>query len=167
MSTPESRNLIRSAIITLVRAEGGEMVTRDLAAAGPETFTVTEPESLAAVRAAQRLAFAAEHAIRRYAHDAREDGHGWDEIGTALGCRPDPDRGITAAGAAFRLVAPDLGSGPCFGWTCPACRKTVLDHGPEMGHPVDQERGHGEGCARLAEAVRAYDAQWEDGSDEH
>lgn len=35
--------------------------------------------------------------------------------------------------------------------------------GPETGNPYDAEPGHAEDCARLAEAVAAWDAQWEAG----
>jgi len=161
MTAYEAPGLIRDAVIALVRGEGGAMVTRELPGGVPG-ITITEPESLAAVRAAQRLAWAARDWVRRYVRNAREDGRGWAEIGEALGGTPDPDRGITVAAAAFYEVASDIGGGPSFGWTCPSCRKTVIDYGPETGHPADAERGHAEGCGRFAATVAAWEEQWAD-----
>ncbi len=48
-----------------------------------------------------------------------------------------------------------------FWWTCPGCGQTITDRGPVTGgHPQDAEQGHGEGCAQLATAVAAWDADW-------
>jgi hypothetical protein len=38
----------------------------------------------------------------------------------------------------------------------------ITDRGPYEANPRDVEQGHADGCARLAEAVRAYEAQWDD-----
>jgi hypothetical protein len=79
-----------------------------------------------------------------------------------MGLRPDPRPcGTTIAEAAFEAVADDLGEGLVFAWTC-SCGGRVLDGGPYNGQPADCERGHADGCERLAEAVRVY----EDSGDE-
>lgn len=142
-----ARELIRNAIAALVRESG-----------------VTGP--LAEVTAAVHLEWAAQEAVRTRARTAREDGASWAQIAGALGSEPDPDRGITPAAAAFGRVASDLGRGQVFAWTCPECRETVIDRGPELAHPEDQEQGHADGCARLAEAVRGWRAQLEGGGDD-
>jgi len=127
-------------------------------------------DPLAAITAATALGHAATAAIRDHARTAREDGRTWAQIGEAMGFRPDPRAGIDApyiAWKAFGAVASDLGSGQnSFAWTCPSCLRLIADYGPEAGSPADAEHGHAEGCARLAETVRAYDASWEDGGDE-
>jgi hypothetical protein len=49
-----------------------------------------------------------------------------------------------------------------FAWVCPACRDTVIDRGPQAGHPADREDGHADGCPRLATAIAAWSASWDD-----
>jgi hypothetical protein len=61
------------------------------------------------------------------------------------------------------------GSGQTIGWTCPSCTKTVVDHGPYESHPEHNERGHADGCARLAAEVaarRQRQAEWDADRDE-
>lgn len=163
--TTEPRDLIRNAILTLVRDSGGKVTRRPLIPSEPDGLAVSMPEPLAALAAARHLEWAARHALRTHASNAREEGRTWAEIGTALGCKPGEDYPPVGE-SAFRQVCSDLGGGPSFAWTCSACLKVVIDYGPGAGHPADQERGHAEGCTRLAEAVRAHDAQWEDDSDD-
>ena len=139
-----ARALIRNAVAALARESG----------------------PLAAITVAAHLEREAREAARTHARTAREDGETWDRIAGALGAVPDPARALTATAAAFYRLASVLSDGPCFAWTCPRCRATVLDRGPEAGGPEDQERGHAEGCSRLAETVRAWDAQWRDDSDD-
>jgi hypothetical protein len=153
MSTPSPRHLIRNAIWEMTRQpeDAGRPVLRYLAAGG-------EPDPLAVITAAASLSREAARATRDHARRAREAGKSWDQIGEALG--PQGDGGL--ASHAFYLLASDLGRGPSFAWTCGACGQTVIDYGPEAGSPEDQESGHGEGCTRLAAAIVAWDAQWED-----
>lgn len=140
-----ARELVRNAVVTLCRESGGT---------GP----------LAAITAARHLEWEAREAVRAHARTAREDGESWTDIGEALGFANDPEPGMTSvAERAFLRVASDLGRGPCFAWTCPQCREMVIDYGPETGNPADTEQGHTEGCARLAETVAAWDAQWGEG----
>jgi alkylation response protein AidB-like acyl-CoA dehydrogenase len=150
-----ARDLIRNAVRSLAIETGAQMVDRPELRGEPRGRTRPEPEPLAGITAASALAAAARGAIRDHVRYAREDGLSWAQVGPALGCDGDP-------AAAFLRVASDLGRGPVFAWTCPSCEATVIDHGPEYG-PLDAETGHADGCARLAETVRA----WEDeGSDE-
>lgn len=150
-----ARDLIRNAVRSLAIEAGAQMVERPVLRGEPGGHTRPEPEPLAGITAASALAAAARGAIRDHARYAREDGLAWSQIGEALGQGDDPE-------AAFLRVAADLGRGPSFAWTCPACQATVIDRGPEYG-PLDAETGHADGCGRLAEAVRA----WEGERDEH
>lgn len=160
-----AREMARHAVITLARASGAAIGPRTLPGARPGTdFDLfDEPEPLAAMSATRHLTRAARQLEAQYVKWARQDGHSWARIGEALGYTDDPDAGIRAAPAAFEHVAPARsGYDDTFGWTCMSCRKVIIDHGPEAGHPADAERGHADGCERFAEAVAAYDAQWED-----
>jgi hypothetical protein len=159
-----ARELIRTAVFTLVRKSGGQITRRpvitDPAYAG---WTENEAEPLAGIAAAKHLEWAAARTVRKHAKNAREDGLSWQQIGEAIGLADDPQSGMTSiAEHAFQRLASDLGSGSSFGFTCGTCGKVIIDYGPEMGHPEDAERGHAEGCARMAEAIRAYRAGWDD-----
>jgi hypothetical protein len=39
-----------------------------------------------------------------------------------------------------------------FLWTCPECRQTIRDRGPVL-MPAADEKGHADGCGRLAAAM--------------
>lgn len=162
--TDEPRILIREAVAAIVSGEGGQMVTRPMFGDRPDLGTFREPEPLPAVRAARRLRDEAAAAVKSHVRRAREDGHSWAAIGEACGFVTDPDRGVPAESQAFTAVTPQpdgwVVRAATFTWICPACRETVHDYGPEAAHPADAEEGHGDGCTRLAEAVRAYDAKW-------
>lgn len=164
MSTHHARELVRNAVFTLAREAGAEMTERPVITGDP-SWTQKEPEPLAAIRAAVALRSVVADVERQAAKHARQDGRTWAEIAGALGCEGDPGCGLTPGGQAFERMASDLGSGPTFAWTCPGCGQLVIERGPECGHPADCEAGHADGCARLAETVRAYDAQWEDEGD--
>src|SRR5689334_3971222 len=112
-----ARDLIRNAIRSLAIEAGARMVERPELRGEPRGKTRPEPEPLAAITAASALAAAARGAIRDQARYAREDGLAWGQIGEALGQGDDPE-------AAFLRVASDLGRGPAFAWTCPACEAT-------------------------------------------
>jgi hypothetical protein len=140
-------------------------VTEMTGGAGDPRSAVHDP--LAALRALTSLRGEAVRAEREAARRAREDGLPWSRVGEAMGFADRPRPGLTSvAERAFLAVASDLGSGPSFAWTCPSCGGVIVDYGPETGHPADAEHGHAEGCKRLAETVRAWDASWEDSSDE-
>jgi hypothetical protein len=156
-----ARSHARQAILRTVRETGGQTVTRPVFRDRPELdMTVTDAEPIAALYAAAAVG----HALRRitceYVRRAREDGHSWPHIGAALGLAPAAGDGRSAAVAAYDQVTGKPGfRTPVFAWVCPACRSTVLDRGPEAGHPGDCEEGHAKGCPRLAAAVTAWDAQ--------
>jgi hypothetical protein len=168
MSTPDlfrhARDVTRASVFTLVRGSGGSVGPRVLTGRGSvaDIDIGPEPAPLHAITAAQHLIWAAERYLNDYVKWAREDGHSWAEIGTALGLSDDPDRGIFAAETAFRRVAPgDSEYNRHFGWMCRSCRGTVIDHGPEAGaDPAGSEPGHQDGCARLAAAVAEYQRRW-------
>jgi hypothetical protein len=140
----EARQQVRNAVY---RMTGGP---------GDPRSAVHDP--LAALRALVSLRAAVTQAERDAARRAREDRKSWGDIGEALGFDG-------RAGAAFLYVASDFGRGPVFSWTCPSCQVLVADAGPELG-PYDAEDGHGEGCERFAATLAAWDARWEDRSDE-
>jgi len=154
---PEPRQLIRRDLRDL----GVTFSRRPIFPGNPESATTETPEPLPGIRAALKLRYAADRDIADCARYAREDGQTWDEIGDALGCKPDRgDWGESTGEAAFRQLASDLGRGPSFAWTC-SCGQTIIDTGPANGHPEDREQGHGEGCTRLAAEIAAWRARWE------
>jgi len=111
---------------------------------------------LAVLGALTSLRGAALQMERDAARLARQNRRSWDEIAQAMGLAPGPAR--HPAAEAFSRLASDLGDDRLsFGWPCRECGKVVLDYGPGAGHPADAERGHAEGCTRLAAAVRAYE----------
>lgn len=169
MSDYDTRHQIRRAVYELAKQSGDQMVTRQSVRGEPAFGTTQAPEPRAAIRTAKALTQEA----RRYCLDAiryaREDGLTWQDIGDALGIQVtavDPDdhgAGESVAGYAYEYAVPGYrGISPdWFTWTCPSCGENIRDYGPGSGTP-DAEQGHAEGCERFAEAVRAWDAQWED-----
>jgi hypothetical protein len=130
--------------------------------------TVRDVEPLAGARAARKVELGARATALGYIRDAREAGHSWHDIGTALGVVPggEPDlAGETTAEAAYTYAAgrPDTHAPwqpRSFPWTCHSCEQVISDRGLCNG-PADDEHGHAEGCSRLAAAVTAWDAEWE------
>ncbi len=159
-----ARKHARQAILSTVRETGGPAMTRPVFRDRPDLdVTVTDAEPIAALQAS----VAVSHALRRmaceYVRRAREDGHSWPDVAAALGLDGSAGDGRSAAEAAYDQVAGQPGFRPrAFAWTCPACRSTVVDRGPEAGCPEDCEEGHVKGCQRLAAAIAAWDAQWSD-----
>jgi hypothetical protein len=161
----ETRHQIRRAVYELAKQAGDQMVTRQSVRGEPAFGTEQAPEPAAEIRIAVALAQEARRYCLYAIQRAREDGLTWHAVGEALGFADDPGAGMTSiAERAFQYAARDLGTGPSFMWRCPSCGNLVSDGGPEM--PLDDaERGHGDGCQRFAETVRAWDDQWKD--DEH
>src|SRR5262249_47156167 len=102
--------------------------------------------------------FGARHAARDYIRQPREAGHGWDQIGHALGVAPDADAdqaGLTVAEAAYTYAAGSpytdtaVRYGRSFVWRCRSCDQAISDRGLLAG-PADDEVGHTGDCARLA-----------------
>ena len=125
-------------------------------------------DPLAALRVLVCLRAAVTQAERDAARRVREDGSTWSDIGEALGFADDPGPGMTSvAERAYQYVIP---AGRAIGrdgfpWICPSCGGQVRDYGPEIP-PDEAERGHAEGCERFAATMRAWDASWDDGSEE-
>lgn len=159
--TSTARRLIRNAVLTMVRESGGQ-VTRIPRGEPGAGWTEDAAGPLEGIAAARQLEHAAAGHWRNLARDARASGKSWQQIGEALACQGDPEHGITPAREAFRVLAPDYGTGRSFGYTCGTCGHLVIDRGPECGHPEDQERGHAERCARFAATVAAWEEQWGD-----
>jgi hypothetical protein len=131
--------------------------------------TVRDLEPLAGARAARDIELGARYAARDYVRQAREAGHGWDQIGQALGLTPngDADRaGLTVAEAAYAYAAGHphtdtaIRYGRSFVWRCRSCDQAISDRGLIAG-PAEDEPGHREDCSRLAAAIAEWDAGWE------
>ncbi len=164
-----ARNAARRAAINLARDAGAPLVTRPLFH-GAET-TVQDIEPLAGMRAARDIELGARHTAYGYIRTAREAGHGWHEIGTALGLAPGADAdqvGQTVGEAAYTYAAgrPDTETarryGRAFAWTCQSCDRVIDDRGLCNG-PADDERGHADRCPHLAATVARSEAEWEAG----
>ena len=157
----------RRALINLARDRGAEYIT-------PEAYrgsdrTVRDLEPLTGARAARDIELGARHAARDYIRQAREAGHGWDQIGHALGVAPNADTdqaGLTVAEAAYTYAAGSphtdtaVRYGRSFVWRCRSCDQAISDHGLIAG-PADAEPGHSDNCPRLAAAITEWDAGWE------
>src|SRR5262249_55930228 len=155
------------AIRGLVRDRGAETITRPNFPGS--RLMVHDLEPLTGARAARDIELTARHAARDYIRQAREAGHGWDQIGHALGLTPGTgadQAGQAVAEATYPYAAgtphPDtaIRYGRSFTWRCASCEQVVSDHGLIAG-PHDNEIGHAEGCGRLAAAVAEWDASWE------
>lgn len=160
----EARRAVRAAVITMAQIDGSGTEPHPL---WPGS-TTTEPRPAVAVeglRFALMLRDAATSQAREFARWARAEGLSWRQLGEilapALGISGEdvdlPARAFEwSAGAEFARPFADL----VVTWTCPACHERIRDHGPYDADPRNNEAGHGDGCARLAQAVAAYDAEW-------
>jgi hypothetical protein len=156
----------RRAVTGLARDRGAQVTVRPVVP-GSEV-TVRDIEPLAGARAARDIELGSRRAAREYIRAAREAGHGWDNIGQALGLTPGGDadqEGPTAAEAAYTYAAgrPDS-EAPwrprSFTWRCRSCEQAISDRGLIAG-PADDEPGHARDCSRLAAAAAEWDASWE------
>jgi hypothetical protein len=161
------RDHARRAVIGLARGRGAELTTRPMAR--DSDLTVRDLEPLTGARAARDIELGARHAARAYIGQAREAGHGWEQIGHALGLAPGADAdqaGLTVAEAAYTYAAGSphtdtaIRYGRSFVWRCRSCDQAISDRGLIAG-PADDELGHTEDCPRLAAAVAEWDAGWE------
>jgi hypothetical protein len=152
------------AIRGLARDRGAETITRPNFPGS--RLTVHDMEPLTGARAARDIELTARHAARDYIRQAREAGHGWDQIGHALGITPGTaacQDGPTVAEAAYTYAAgsPHADSairyGRSFVWRCMGCEQAISDHGL-IGGPHDNELGHAGDCGRLAAAAAEWDA---------
>jgi hypothetical protein len=161
-----ARATMRAEVFRLACGSGADLVTRPVFSSQKEP-TTRDVEPLAGARAARDLELAAWSTARDYIRQAREAGHGWDQIGHALGMEPGGEPDASAAEAAFTYAAgPPNTEAPWqpryFGWTCRNCDQTITDCGPVQG-PADDEAGHASTCARHAAEIaewHAQDARW-------
>src|SRR5258708_1514631 len=131
--------------------------TLDLARCGSHA-TVRDVDPLAGLAASRQLELAARKHAADQVRAAREAGHSWHDIGTALGLVPGGDAqqaGETVAEAAFTFAAghPDTETAYRYGrsvmWTCRSCDQVISDR-RLCNRPVDDEAGHVQNCPRLA-----------------
>ena len=162
-----ARQWARRAVLEIARDLGGQIAARPVFRDEPALgLGAADAEPLSGLAAAAQLKFALRRLTVEYARLAREKGHSWREIGVALGLKQMADMGMDAADVTYEhLAGAPSPWRPAFVWVCPTCRSTVLDHGPQAGHPADCEDGHADGCLRLAAAVTDWHAAWdEDGN---
>jgi hypothetical protein len=166
--TFDVRETARREAFRLARDAGAQIVAHLMFHDAKEP-AVRDVEPLAGARAARDLELSSRGLARDYIRQAREAGHGWDQIGRALGLEPRGDQdGATPADDAYTYAAGrPHAEAPwrprSFGWTCRSCDQHVADRGLIQG-PADDELGHAEDCPRLAAAVAEWDAQtaaWE------
>ena len=152
------------AIRDLARDRGAEFIARPNFPGS--RLTVHDLEPLTGARAARDIELSARHAARDYIRQAREAGHGWDQIGHALGITPGAtadQAGLTVAEATYTYAAGSphtdtaIRYGRSFVWRCASCDQAVSDHGL-IGGPHDNEIGHAEDCGRLATEAAEWDA---------
>ncbi|WP_220187084.1 hypothetical protein, partial [Pseudonocardia pini] len=96
-------------------------------------------------------------------------GRSWEEVGEALGL---PDDGEPVGEVAFAFVVEgreperprELFRLSSTSWRCGSCGELVSDRGPFESHPVDNESGHTDDCARHLADVQAWRERtgWED-----
>ncbi|GAA4544182.1 hypothetical protein [Pseudonocardia xishanensis] len=126
-------------------------------------------EPLPGVRAAAVLRDAARRVLVDAVEAARAAGRSWDEVGDALGL---PDDGEPVGEVAFAFVVErreperprELFRLSATSWRCGSCGELVSDRGPFESHPVDNESGHADDCARHLADVQAWRERtgWED-----
>src|SRR5262249_11585401 len=154
----------RRAVFGLARDRGFEFTTR--AAFRGSDSTVRDLEPLTGARAARDIELGARGAARDYIRAAREAGHGWDQIGHALGITPGADAdqaGLSVAEAAYTYAAGSsytdtaVRYGRSFVWRCRSCDQAISDRGVIAG-PADDEVGHTGDCSLLAATVTESDA---------
>ena len=160
----EARSAIRRAVITMAQLEGAGTEPYPLwpGSAATEQRPAVATEGL---RFSLMLRDAATHQAREFARAARAEGKSWRELGEILA----PALGISGEDMDLAARAFEWGAGAEFAqrfadlvvtWNCPACHERIRDHGPYDADPRNNEAGHGDGCARLAGAVAAYEAEW-------
>jgi hypothetical protein len=125
-------------------------------------LTIMDADAMTGLECAAKLTSAVRRLVLDYTRQAREDGHSWQEIGVALGSKAVADSGASVADVAYDYAAGTTGFGRAsFAWVCSACRSTVIDRGPQVGHPADSEGGHADDCRRMAAEITAWNASRE------
>jgi hypothetical protein len=161
-----ARETVRREAFRLARDSGAAIVARPMFRGDTEP-TVRDVEPLNGARAARDLELAARRTAREYIRQAREAGHGWEQIGRSLGIAPNADAdqaGPPAAEAAYTYAAGSprtdtaVRYGRSFVWRCRSCDQAISDCGLIAG-PADDELGHTSNCPRLAAAVAEWEAE--------
>ena len=159
----EARRAVRTAVVTMAQIDGSGTEPHPL---WPGS-TATEPRPAVAtegIRFALTLRDAATSQACEFIRRARAEGMSWRQLGEML--TPALGEAVDVAVRAFEWAAAEDHTRAFADlvviWTCPACHERIRDHGPYDADPRNNEAGHGDGCARLAGAVAAYDAEWGD-----
>lgn len=162
-----ARNLARRAMLDLARDAGIPTINHP-PYPGART-TVPDVSPLTGLEVSRQIELAAREHASGYVRAARETGHTWHDIGTALGLVPGGDAqqaGETVAEAAFTYAAGHPGTetarryGRSVVWHCGSCDHTITDQGLSNG-PADDERGHADNCARHAATIATWNAEWD------
>lgn len=115
------------------------------------------------IAAARWVAARANSLVHEYAKKARGDGVPWRNLADPLGI--EVDAWEDPAAAAFEHVAGTpvrTFDTLTVLWRCGSCGQLVTDRGPYNGHPVNNETGHAETCARHQAEIDAYMARIDD-----
>jgi len=156
MTEEELAAAAAAAVTRIGRQLGAEVVPE-----GADPAQLLAPA--AALRVARQVELAAHAEVSMHIRRAREDGLSWHEIGGLLGFGPlAADASVPVADYTFDyLVGPRSArpwfDPPVFLWTCPVCRQTVRGRGPVL-MPAADEKGHADGCGRLAAAMAEWQA---------
>jgi hypothetical protein len=154
------RGLVDQAVAAAVPPT--EMVERKIR---PEsTFGYPEPRPLAGLQASLLVARLANDRAYRFVKALRGEGTSWAAIVDLLEIPWSPD--YVQRERAYELVAGAAGSSYSgdlrLYWTCGGpggCGQDIIDYGPYNGYPTDCERGHADGCERLATEREAYERE--------
>jgi hypothetical protein len=101
-----ARRAASRAAIDLARDNGAQVISRPLYRDAQSAIQDVEP--IAGLRAAREVELGAPFSARNYIRGAREAGHTWQEIGTALDLTPGGEAdlaGGTIAEAAYSYAA--------------------------------------------------------------
>lgn len=157
----DARLRVTRAMLAIVEESGGEVRKVD-GRFGP----VRRPEPRIGLQVARALEVAAKATLREMVVAAREEGLSWREVGEAFGIKVGGDtEGLpdSKGPAAFDIVTGGGSSdwartyGRSIHWTCPSCRGSITDRGPELGYPIEMEQGHRDGCSRFAAELQAWE----------
>jgi hypothetical protein len=152
----DARRTARREAFRLARQAGAPLVDRPIVRSGTEPAAYAV-EPIAGARAARGLELAARSIARDYLRQAREAGHGWEQIGQDLALGPGGDRGhdspaIDVDDVLFRMLKPDeIGAAMAFvpGYRVLGCkREKTRQFGNAVTPPVAEML-----IAALAEAI--------------
>lgn len=157
-----ARQVISRGIDDIVEgSHGREAFVEEPAFTGAQTMMrrpVAELAMVAAIVLCDRAIVEAHNQICK----ARAEGASWEYIAEVVGLTDRDGAGHSPAEQAFYLVVPETPGSfepSSTSWRCGSCGRLVEDRGPFNSHPVDNESGHAEECARLAAEVEQY---WRD-----